>query len=70
MSEHGEQRSVGLDEDELNGPRMGAADFLHHPGTPRRSAGHTRPAPWASGRSWRSKLTATSCAVSGLPSEI
>ena len=32
MREHGEQRRVGLDQDDLDGPRIGGADFLHDAG--------------------------------------
>src|SRR5256885_11106894 len=39
---------------------LGARTSFMTPGAPRRRAGHARPAVWTSGRSWRSKLMATS----------
>ena len=32
MREHGEQCRVGLDEDDLDGPRVGCPDLLHDAG--------------------------------------
>ena len=42
MSKHREQSRVGLDENDLDRPRIGRSDLLHHPG---RAAEQSRPRP-------------------------
>ena len=72
MGEDGEQRRVRLHERDLHGPRVGRADLLDDArrarGAARAAAAFTAGAFGCPGRISRSRLSATCCAVSGVPS--